>query len=167
MQKRENKFHKVSIECYKEVFREDNKFLQEEVENIYNDIKLPKRATIGSAGYDFYAPYDFTLNQSETIKIPTGIRVSMEEDLVLLVFPRSSLGFKYRLMLENTVGVIDSDYFYSDNEGHIFVKITNHSDKVLTVKKGEAFVQGIFMKYYKTIDDDTDTNRNGGIGSTN
>ena len=167
MQKRENKFHKVSAECYKEVFREDNQFLQEEVEKIYNDIKLPRRATKGSAGYDFYAPYDFTLNSKETIKIPTGIRVSMEEDLVLLVFPRSSLGFKYRLMLENTVGVIDSDYFYSDNEGHIFVKITNHSDKTLSVKKGEAFVQGIFMKYYKTVDDDTDTDRNGGIGSTN
>ena len=167
MQGRENKFYKVSTQCYKEVFREDNKFLQEEVDKIYNDIKLPKRATKGSAGYDFYAPYEFTLNPSETIKIPTGIRVSMEEDLVLLVFPRSSLGFKYRLMLDNTIGLIDSDYFFSDNEGHIFVKITNHSDKVLNIKKGEAFVQGIFMKYYKTIDDDTDTNRNGGIGSTN
>lgn len=167
MQKRENKFHKVSFRLFQESYKEDNKFLQEEIKNIYDDIKLPKRATSSSAGYDFYSPYSFKLEPKETIKIATGIRVSMEDDLVLLIFPRSSLGFKYRLMLENTVGVIDSDYFLSDNECHIFVKITNHSNKTLEIKKGDAFVQGIFIKYYTTIDDDTNEIRNGGIGSTN
>ena len=97
--------------------------------NVYENIKLPKRATKGSAGYDFYAPFDFTLNPGETIKIPTGIRASMDEDYVLMLFPRSSLGFKYRLQLNNTVGIIDSDYYYSDNEGHIFIKITNDSNE--------------------------------------
>lgn len=91
----------------------------------------------------------------------------MPEDIVLLILPRSSLGFKYRLRLDNTVGVIDSDYFYSDNEGHIFVKITNESDKELSINANTAFAQGIFVKYYTTCDDNVDTIRNGGFGSTN
>ena len=137
--------------------------------NVYENIKLPKRATKGSAGYDFYAPFDFTLNPGETIKIPTGIRASMDEDYVLMLFPRSSLGFKYRLQLNNTVGIIDSDYYYSDNEGHIFIKITNDSNegKSVSIKQGEGFAQGIFLCYGVTVDDDTTEVRNGGFGSTN
>ena len=135
---------------------------------VYNDIKLPKRATIGSAGYDFYAPFDITLAPGETIKIPTGIRVQMEVNYVLKLYPRSGLGFKYRLQLNNTVGIIDSDYYYSDNEGHIFAKITNDSNegKTFTINKGEGFMQGIFIEYGITIDDDTTEIRNGGFGST-
>jgi dUTP pyrophosphatase len=135
----------------------------------YNDIKLPKRATIGSAGYDFYSPFDFILNPQETIKIPTGIRVKMDNGYVLLSFPRSSLGLKYRLQLDNSVGVIDSDYYYSDNEGHIYIKLTNDSkdNKILTINKGEAIAQGLFLQYGITIDDDADKIRNGGFGSTN
>lgn len=135
----------------------------------YNSISLPKRATKGSAGYDFYSPFDFILNPQETIKIPTGIRVQMNEDYVLLLFPRSSLGFKYRLQLDNSIGVIDSDYYYSDNEGHIFIKLTNDSKegKILSVKKGEGIAQGIFIQYGITIDDETNAYRNGGFGSTN
>ena len=137
-------------------------------EKIYESLKLPKRATLGSAGYDFYAPYDFTLNPGETIKIPTGIRCQMEPNYVLFILPRSSLGFKYRLGLDNTVGVIDSDYFNALNEGHIFVKMTNNStDKVLSVKQGEAFVQGIFLEFGITIDDEASDKRTGGFGSTN
>ncbi len=137
-------------------------------EKIYESLKLPKRATLGSAGYDFYAPYDFTLNPGETIKIPTGIRCQMEPNYVLFILPRSSLGFKYRLGLDNTVGVIDSDYFNALNEGHIFVKMTNNStDKVLSVKQGEAFVQGIFLEFGITIDDEVSDKRTGGFGSTN
>lgn len=135
---------------------------------VYNDIKLPKRATVGSAGYDFYAPFDIVLAPGETIKIPTGIRVKMEVNYVLKLYPRSGLGFKYRLQLNNTVGIIDSDYYYSDNEGHIFAKITNDSNegKTVTINKGDGFMQGIFIEYGITIDDDTTEIRNGGFGST-
>ena len=127
-----------------------------------------KRATRGSAGYDFFSPVDFTLKPGETIKIPTGIRVFIEEDWVLNIFPRSGLGFKFRLQMNNTVGIIDSDYFYSDNEGHIFVKLTNDSNegKTVSVEQGTGMVQGIFMQYGVTIDDDVTEVRNGGFGST-
>ena len=81
---------------------------------------LPRRATSGSAGYDFFAPFDLTVHPGETVTVPTGVRVWMEEGWVLKLYPRSGLGFKYRLQLNNTVGIIDSDYYYSDNEGHIF-----------------------------------------------
>ena len=153
------KFEKVS----KEVF---STFTQNNCD--YDDILLPKRATKGSAGYDFYAPFDFTLAPGETIKIPTGIRAKINEGWFLAIFPRSGLGFKYRLQLDNTVGIIDSDYYYSDNEGHILVKITNCSldGKTLTVAKGQGFAQGIFMPFGITIDDDTTETRNGGFGST-
>ena len=135
---------------------------------VYNDIKLPKRATVGSAGYDFYAPFDITLAPGETIKIPTGIRVQMEVNYVLKLYPRSGLGFKYRLQLNNTVGIIDSDYYYSDNEGHIFAKITNDSNegKTVSIKKFTGFIQGIFLEYGITYDDEVEEIRDGGFGST-
>lgn len=135
---------------------------------MYHALKLPKRATSGSAGYDFYTPFDFELAPGETIKLPTGIRAEMEEGWVLQIFPRSGLGFKYRLQLNNTVGIIDSDYFYSDNEGHIFIKLTNDSNegKVLSLKAGDAFAQGIFTEFGITTDDDSTGVRNGGFGST-
>ena len=143
-------------------------FSKEEAKKIYEDIKLPLRATKYSAGYDFYSPFDFTLNPGETIKIPTGIRAKMREDYALFLLPRSGLGFKYRLQLNNTIGLIDADYFYSDNEGHIFAKITNDSNegKVISVKKGEAFIQGAFLSYGITEDDEVNSIRNGGFGST-
>ncbi len=141
-------------------------FIKSAKESVYDDILLPKRATSGSAGYDFFAPEEFTLAPSETIKVPTGLRVKIDEGWVLKVYPRSSLGFKYRLRLDNTVGIIDSDYFNADNEGHIFIKITNCGNTPLTVEKGKAFAQGIFVEYGITVDDDCSTTRTGGIGST-
>ena len=132
----------------------------------YADICLPKRATSGSAGYDFFAPEEFCLFPGQTIKIATGIRAKIEEGWVLKIYPRSSLGFKYRLSLDNTVGIIDSDYFNADNEGHIFIKMTNNGDKCLTVEKGKAFAQGIFIEYGITVDDDCTASRTGGFGST-
>ena len=139
-----------------------------EIESIYGAITLPKRATKGSAGYDFVSPLTFTLKPGETIKIPTGIRCGMNTDWVLMLYPRSGLGFKYRLQLDNHVGIIDSDYFYSDNEGHIFAKLTNDSktNKIVTVRRGDAFMQGIFVEYGITEDDKVETSRNGGFGST-
>ncbi len=138
------------------------------IEEIYNEIRIPKRATTGSAGYDFYSPIDFTLRPGCTIKIPTGIRCKIDENWVLKCYPRSGLGFKYRLQLNNTVGIIDSDYFYSENEGHIFLKLTNDTNeaKILKVKRGDGIAQGIFVEYGITYDDETDGIRNGGFGST-
>ena len=167
--KRIAKFHKVSEERFVADWKDTFPETQESaITDIYNEIKLPARATAGSAGYDFYAPVDLTLNPGETVKIPTGIRVEMEQDWVLKCYPRSGLGFKFRLQLNNTVGIIDSDYFYSDNEGHMFMKLTNDSKegKTLEVGQSEGMVQGIFMQYGITEDDDADGVRNGGFGST-
>ena len=163
--KRIAKFEKVSLEQFAKDFDINTGLFPEEV---YDGIKLPKRATKGSAGYDFYAPFDIVLKPGETIKIPTGIRSNMEEGWVLKIYPRSGLGFKYRLQLNNTVGIIDSDYYFSDNEGHIMIKITNDSNegKTVEVKKGDGFAQGIFVEYGITFDDDVSEERNGGFGST-
>ena len=149
------KFFKVS----------ENEFLKEG-QGDYSEIKLPSRATTGSAGYDFYSPVKFTLAPNETVKIATGIRVEIKEGWVLQIFPRSGLGFKYRLTLDNTVGIIDSDYFYAENEGHIFIKMTNCGAVPLTVEKGNAFAQGVFIPYGITEDDFCSAIRRGGLGST-
>ncbi len=158
-----NKFEKVSFDQYVNSIGGDVDLRTE-----YNDIKLPKRATTGSAGYDFFSPFDFELAPNETIKIPTGIRVLLDKDKFLAIYPRSGLGFKHRMQLDNTVGIVDSDYFGSDNEGHIFIKITNdgREGKTIHINKGEAFAQGIIAQYFVTIDDETNGIRNGGFGST-
>lgn len=163
------KFEKVSLKQFMEAMTADYpQYTKEDIEDMYEAILLPKRATRGSAGYDFYAPFAFSLAPGATIKIPTGIRVTMEENWVLKLYPRSGLGFKYRLQLNNTVGIIDSDYYYSDNEGHIFAKITNDSNegKVVEVASGTGFMQGIFIEYGITVDDEAYGVRNGGFGST-
>lgn len=163
------KFHKVSFTQFMDGYNDCFAPLSEEdVKVVYDSLKLPKRATKGSAGYDFFLPADIVLKPNETIKIPTGIRAEMREDWVLKLYPRSGLGFKFRLQLNNTVGIIDSDYFYSDNEGHIFAKITNDSNenKILSLKAGDGFMQGIFLQYGICEDDEADGIRNGGFGST-
>jgi dUTP pyrophosphatase len=140
----------------------------EKIQKIYEEIRMPVRATVGSAGYDFYSPLDFVLTPGQTIKIPTGIRARIEDGWVLMIFPRSGLGFKFRIQLNNTVGIIDSDYYGSDNEGHIFIKITNDSNegRTLSLKKGDGFAQGVFLPYGVTLDDEAAALRNGGFGST-
>lgn len=163
------KFEKVSFEQFSKDMSDTFGCKDEDfIRKSYDSIVLPSRATVGSAGYDISTTVDFELKPGETIKFPTGLRCRMDEDWVLQVFPRSGLGFKYRCQLDNTVGVIDSDYYGSDNEGHIFVKITNDSrdNKVLSVKLGDAVCQGIFVKYGLTEDDDVSEIRNGGFGST-
>lgn len=162
------KFEKVSRERFVADWLDTFGGDEAEAVKVYESVKIPKRATKGSAGYDFYSPLTFTLKPGETIKIPTGIRAGMREDYVLMVFPRSGLGFKYRLQLNNTVGIIDSDYFYSDNEGHIFIKLTNDSNegKVLELAEGTGFAQGIFLQFGITSDDEATELRNGGFGST-
>ncbi len=159
------KFYKVSYQQFEEAYLDyDPNASREQIQNIYESIQLPKRATKGSAGYDFYTPVDICLKPQETIKIPTGIRCEMNERWVLMIYPRSGLGFKYRLQLNNTVGVIDSDY----NEGHIFIKMTNdtNENKTVEVLAGQGVAQGIFMQYGIVEDDDASEIRNGGFGST-
>lgn len=149
-------FEKVSL----------TEYLKSGSEQTFNDIRLPLRATAGSAGYDFFAPETIEIKSGETVKVATGIRVKISEGWLLQIFPRSSLGFKYRLTLNNTVGIIDSDYYNADNEGHIFIKMTNCGDKDLTIEKGKAFAQGVFTEYGITIDDEAAGERTGGFGST-
>ncbi len=162
-------FKKVSFPQFAKDWNETfNGYSEEELLSIYNNIKLPKRATAGSAGYDFYTPVSFVLKPNETIKIPTGIRVRISEGWMLGCYPRSGLGFRYRLQLNNTVGIIDSDYFNASNEGHIMLKITNASveDMTLELSEGAAFAQGIFTEYGITFDDEANGVRAGGFGST-
>lgn len=169
MAKRIAMFEKVSFGQFKEGFEDCfGETDEEKIKAVYENLKLPIRATAGSAGYDFFAPVDITLEPQETVKIPTGIRVRMESDWVLSCYPRSGLGFKYRLQLNNTVGIIDSDYYNSDNEGHIFTKLTNDTKEGKTVRigAGSGFMQGIFMEYGITFDDHVTEGRNGGFGST-
>lgn len=163
------RFEEVSVQRF--VADWVSTFPQQTVEQAvyaYERIKLPARATSGSAGYDFYAPVGFELPAGESIKIPTGIRALIEEGWVLTLYPRSGLGFKYRFQLDNSVGVIDSDYARSDNEGHIFLRMTNDSreGKSLRVPTGTAFAQGIFLPFGITVDDEARAVRNGGLGST-
>ena len=163
--KRIAKFEKVSRSQFAADFADTFGY---DGDALYDTVKLPRRATTGSAGYDFCTPIDVTLAPGETAKIPTGVRAWMEDGWVLKIYPRSGLGFKYRLQLNNTVGIIDSDYYHAQNEGHIFIKITNDSNegKTVSLAAGDAFAQGIFLEYGITLDDDADGVREGGFGST-
>lgn len=166
-----NKFEKISE---RQFFTDFAEYLDDECLDvrdgraIYNMIKLPKRATTGSAGNDIFAPFDIEIPPKGTVKIPTGIRVLLDSDKFLAIYPRSGLGFKYKMQLWNSVAVIDADYSNSDNEGHIWAKFYNDSPdgKTITIKQGEAMCQGIIQQFFKTIDDEADGVRNGGWGST-
>lgn len=163
---RVGEFEKVSYDQFYEAMSEliNTEYKDEFIQTAYDALAIPQRATGGSAGYDFKAPFTFTLAPGGTIKIPTGIRVKVDDGWWLGCLPRSGLGFKYRLQLNNTLGVIDSDYQYSDNEGHIFAKVTNDSneEKEVTIEAGDGFLQAIFIPYGI----DVKTVRNGGMGST-
>lgn len=175
MANRVAKFEKISYEQFEKDFygsftlKQMMNFgiLNRDPEYIYNHIKLPERATKFSAGYDFYSPIPFTLKPGKYVKIPTGIRCRMNNDYVLQIYPRSSLGFKYMLIPMNLVAIVDCDYYDSDNEGHIFIKLKNCGDQTVAIDVGDAICQGIFVTYGITEDDNVHTSRNGGIGSTN
>lgn len=171
------KFEKVSFEQFKKDWLDTFKNKYDEwdedeidnvIHNIYDSIKLPKRATVKSAGYDFFSPNNFTIEVNGVIKIPTGIRCWIDDGWVLKAHPRSGHGFKYGVSLANTTGVIDGDYYDSNNEGHIFIKLVNDSvlAKRIELETGDAFCQGIFSMYGLTIDDNVTDVRNGGFGST-
>jgi dUTP pyrophosphatase len=165
------KFEKVSRETYAKAFSSityGRKIYEDFiVDSTYDSIILPKRSTAGSAGYDFYFPYGLTIPSHSTIIIPTGIKVKLDKDKVLMIAPRSSFGLKYRMKLTNTQAYIDSDYYNNEsNEGHILIGITSENDKDIEFKAGEKFAQGIIIQYFTTEDDNTTAVRTGGIGST-
>lgn len=128
-------------------------------------IPLPRRATAGSAGYDFICPADVALAPGEAVTIPTGVRCEMQPGWLLALFPRSGLGFKHQVRLANTVGIIDADYFHAANEGHIMVRIVNGPNP-LTIAKGERFCQGVFLPHGLAEEDEVLSDRTGGFGST-
>ena len=163
------RFEKVSYEQFKEDWL--NQFpntVEWKLKSMYENIKLPKRSTTGSAGYDFYIPRDMELREFNSIVIPTGIRCVMDYSYVLAIFPRSGQGFKYGVHLANTVGIIDADYCNAENEGHIHVKLVNDSRlaKDIDFNDGVAFCQGIFLPFGITVDDEVEAKRIGGFGST-
>ena len=168
-------FEKVSFEQFKKDWLDTlptskTQWPDEELKELYDRIELPKRATKGSCGYDFKTYFDFNLAPNQTIKFPSGIKVKISDDWFLGIVPRSSVGFKYRVQLDNTIGIIDADYYNNEkNEGDIFVKLTNDGkgDKVMSLTIGEGFAQGIFIPYGITEDDNVSDIRVGGIGSTN
>lgn len=157
-------FEKVSFEIFKAAVDENPRFKGQY--SAYEDIVLPERATAGSAGYDLIMPFDTVLKTGETALIPTGLRARIDSGWVLMIFPRSGLGFKYRLRLDNTIGIIDSDYYGSSNEGHIMVKLTNEGGKDCELQKGSGFAQGVFLPFGITVNDCADGIRDGGFGST-
>lgn len=161
-------FQKVSRGQFTEAWRKS--FPESpDADAVYDSIKLPLRATSGSAGYDFYAPADIVLKKGESVLIPTGIRAKIEDGWVLKIYPRSGLGFKHRVQLDNTVGIIDADYYNSSNEGHIMIKLScdAHDDKhEVLLEAGSGFAQGIFLQFGITVDDAASGVRDGGFGST-
>ena len=143
------------------------------IKKLYDDIAIPQRATSGSAGYDIRSPFEFILNENvSSVIIPTGLRCKMESDYFLGIMPRSGSGFKFGIRLANTIGIIDSDYYFADNSGHIMVKLTYESvigkDKEFKVNIGDGIAQGIFIPYGVTINDSNTEKktRTGGFGST-
>lgn len=135
-------------------------------------VVLPTRATEGSAGYDIRILIDTGVPRKilphEKVLFHTGVKVCMEEDEVLQIHVRSSVGIKKNLTLVNNTGIIDSSYYGNpQNDGEIMIVLYNNSDEVAVVENNERVAQGIFMKYLTTDDDNVSVSRVGGIGSTN
>ena len=166
------KFEKISFEEFKKGYEKKHPSLkpdamEEKARKLYEEIKLPRRATKGSAGYDFFLVEDLEIpGGSITDALMTGIRCKMRDDIVLMLYPRSGLGLKYGLSLINTTGVIDSDYYGAKNEGHIMLKLKNPSKETIKLKKDDAIMQGVFLPFFVTDDDNTNGERTGGFGST-
>lgn len=163
------KFEKVSFKQWKKDAINLWSFDDDKLLEIYNDIKLPKQGTASSMGMDFFIPYDLTLCGSKAEIIPTGIRWVVNKadgNVGLIIVPRSGLGFKYGIRLENTVGVIDADYQFADNEGHIMIKLRNSQNILVELEQGKAFAQGIILPYQICDGAESDENRTGGFGST-
>ena len=154
------KFEKISFEQFK-------KDISDDIE-LYNSYDLPVRHSSKSAGYDIRSLTKGIIKPGESMVFRTGLKVCMEDDEVLYLIGRSSLGYKYDVCLANNVGVIDADFYNNeDNEGHFSVKLINHGKEDFNVEIGDRIVQGIFQKYLITDEDNASAKRTGGIGSTN
>jgi len=150
------RFHKISFEQFKKDISDDAE--------LYENYATPKRKTKKSAGYDFYAIEDFEIKPGEIKKIPTGIKIEIPDDEMLMLFVRSSMGFKYNIRMCNQVGIIDADFYNNpSNEGHMWFALQNEGDKEYTVKAGEAFGQGVIVKYF-TCGEEVEEERTGWSG---
>lgn len=165
------KFHKVSFEQFQMDVNTIARSLgmdavdDTDIRERYESLQLPKRSTAGSAGYDFFFPYKrLEVTPGYRIVVPTGIRAEIDEGWVLMLCPRSSLGFKYGMRFSNTLGIIDSDYIFADNEGHIMADI--RTDDPFTLTQHDRYMQGILLPYGVAYGDNVQTKRTGGIGST-
>lgn len=159
-------FEKVSFDQFKEDCENTIPFIKEDPKAMYENINLPVRKTKGSAGHDFVSPFDFTVRPGDSITIPTGVRCKISTGYVLMIYVRSSMGIKKGAKLSNGTGIIDSDYYNADNEGHIFAKIENHGAAPMKVKAGEGILQGVFIPFGVADKDEVTMKRIGGIGST-
>ena len=166
--KRIAKFEKIEFEEFEKALKNLEPGLAENAKEIYANLRLPRRGTRLAAGYDFFAPFSIELKPNQTITIPSGVRCVMEDNFFLAICPRSGLGFKFRLQLNNTIGIIDADFINSESKGHILIKLTNRTneDKTIYIDTGSGYAQGIFLEYALTYDDDVFTERTGGFGST-
>lgn len=159
------RFEKVSLQQFAEDIKKlFPNFSEEKIADIYGGIVLPRRATAGSAGYDFFLPFGVDFLPDVSVTVPTGIRAEIAEGWVLNLYPRSGLGFKHGFRLENTVGIIDSDYYNAKNQGHIMAKVSVSS--AVSLEAGKAFIQGVFLPFGITLDDNSDGERVGGFGSS-
>ena len=166
------RFEKVSFDEFKKAWLK-NIPLDTNVEEIYNNIKLPQRSTKRSSGYDFFYPgsADVVLKKGYSTTIPTGIRcVFLKDGYDLSIYPRSSMGFKYRLHFDNTTPIIDNDYFEANNGGHIMIKLScdPRDCESVTIHSGDKFAQGIIREFFLAEGDDEieKNDRDGGMGST-
>lgn len=135
------------------------------------DVQIPKRSTKYSAGYDFFAIEDTVIEPWEKIHAPvlvkTGIKAYMPNNEVLYMYNRSSNPIKRGLVLSNSVGVVDSDYYNNpDNDGHIMFAFYNMTKLPEKIKKGDKIGQGVFGTYLKADNDKAEGERIGGYGST-
>ena len=135
------------------------------------NINLPERKTKFSAGYDIEAAEDITVPKFvpgiKPTLVKTGLKAYMMDDEVLYLYNRSSNPGKKGLILANSVGVIDKDYYGNeDNDGHIMLAFFNIKDEDIEIKKGDAIGQGVFAKYLIVDDDNADGIRQSGFGST-
>lgn len=167
------RFEKVSAEVFSSAVSDafsKGYDAPEDIDGIYAGLKLPKQATASSAGMDFYAPYQLHVPAGESVLVPTGISWKTEKTergCVMIIFPRSGLGFKTGMRLANTAGIIDPDYCDAENEGHIILKITNpQQDRALDIPKGKAFAQGIIVPFMICEGAEAGGERTGGFGST-
>ena len=163
-------FSRVSLKQFKIDMKSTfgDKYSDAEIEEMYANIRLPKRATARSSGYDIRTPVSFDLRAGDEFKFPTGIRVKIDSGWWLMCMPRSGSGMKQRVRLANTIGNIDEDYYDADNEGHMFVKVTKDTSAQNTfcVDAGDAVCQAVFVPYGITYDDEASGIRTGGMGST-